>query len=553
VAEGIHGWRKGVDVESEMSLFADGKGDGSNVFFCSDAFSLNAGWVEGALEASHAVLAMLDDRISMNVEEVDVAVVGAGIAGCYLAMRLAQETPGARIALYEGKDRVGGRCAPYSRDPEDPSWKATASESPGLEDVWDELGGERSVFGPRHTSEFEELGGSAYFEDVHKLVRKLAMGYNMPSKAVDAYDGYFSSETECVPLQGDTRADSILTSAVAKFWESNSHVSLARDPVKEKELQISFGQFCKEFGITPEDERFWTSYSGNNMFPSNCSAAQLIAHPDEYMEREDARLLLDGFQRLARNFVRDSGATLRLCHSCKALTFGAGGKVVLHFPKQDRVCLAERVVLCMTKMQVLQLSAASPGVLSPEREKALWSLVPVAQLRMVLRWQFPWWYKIGLFNGRTTTTARLRQIHYYNQTTMVVSLSGNAAEEWHHKCQYSETKAMQEAYHEIMQLHRKLPGGDTLEVPPPDNFEWIYWSCGMHRWSLGVDVGSTLRLLQLGAHTAEERGGPVFLAGEAFTLRPGCVEGALESVERLFAERFFSDQAAAAAEMSDSD
>ena len=36
--------------------------------------------------------------------------------------------------------------------------------------------------------------------------------------------------------------------------------------------------------------------------------------------------------------------------------------------------------------------------------------------------------------------------------------------------------------------------------------------------------------------------GPVFLAGEAFTLRGGCVEGALESVERLFAERFHSDQ-----------
>jgi hypothetical protein len=421
-----------------------------------------------------------------------------------------------------------------------------------LEDICDELGGERAVFGPRHTSEFEELGGSAYFEDVHKLVTKLALGYNMSSKAVDAYDGYYSSETECSPLAGDKRADGILSRAVSKFWEDNLHLGMAREPVKEKELQISFAQFCKEFGISAEDERFWTAHSGNNVFPSNCSAAQLLAHPDEYMEREDARLLLDGFQRMARNFVRDSGARLRLCHSCKMLTFGTGGQVVLHFPKQDRLCLAKRVVLCMTKMQVLQLSAASPGVLSEERVRALWSLVPVPQLRMVLRWQFPWWYKIGLFNGRTTTTARLRQIHYYNQTTIVVSLSGSAAEDWHHKCQFSESKAMQEVYYEIVELHRRLPGGDSLDVPPPDHFEWKYWSCGMHRWSLGVDVSSTLRLLQLGTTRADEKKGPVFLAGEAFTLRGGCVEGALESVERLFAERFFSDQAAEL-EMSDSD
>merc|ERR1719313_1232941 len=163
---------------------------------------------------------MLDDRVSLNVEEVDVAVVGAGMAG-----------------------------------------------------------GERAVFGPRHTSEFEELGGSAYFEDVHKLVTKLAAGYNMPSKAIDVDDGYFASEDECVPLQGDTRADSILTDAITRFWERNSHLKYAREPAKEKELQMSFAQFCNEFGISPKDERFWISHSGDDVFPTNYSAAPLIAHP----------------------------------------------------------------------------------------------------------------------------------------------------------------------------------------------------------------------------------------------------------------------------------
>ena len=32
---------------------------------------------------------------------------------------------------------------------------------------------------------------------------------------------------------------------------------------------------------------------------------------------------------LKRHEVKDSGARLRLCHTCKMLTFGAGGKVLL--------------------------------------------------------------------------------------------------------------------------------------------------------------------------------------------------------------------------------
>ena len=63
---------------------------------------------------------------------------------------------------------------------------------------------------------------------------------------------------------------------------------------------------------------------------------------------------------------------------------------------------------------------------------------------------------------------------------------------------------MEEVYREIQGLHAHLPGGEAVEVPPPDHFEWIFWPGGIHRWNLGVDVPATLRLLQLGSSKSDE-------------------------------------------------
>src|SRR6187200_3202326 len=42
-------------------------------------------------------------------DELDVAIVGAGAAGTYLAYRLIQARPAAQIAVFERSQRVGGR------------------------------------------------------------------------------------------------------------------------------------------------------------------------------------------------------------------------------------------------------------------------------------------------------------------------------------------------------------------------------------------------------------------------------------------------------------
>src|ERR1700690_415614 len=41
--------------------------------------------------------------------DIDVAIVGGGVAGTYAAWRLASEQPRLRVALFEMSDRIGGR------------------------------------------------------------------------------------------------------------------------------------------------------------------------------------------------------------------------------------------------------------------------------------------------------------------------------------------------------------------------------------------------------------------------------------------------------------
>merc|ERR1719421_2766041 len=88
---GLHRWRVGADISRQLSNATDGSSDNSQVYWCSDAFSFQPGWIEGALESSVRVLSLMElagfkaPQFSAHdlriVEEVDVAVVGLGPAG----------------------------------------------------------------------------------------------------------------------------------------------------------------------------------------------------------------------------------------------------------------------------------------------------------------------------------------------------------------------------------------------------------------------------------------------------------------------------------------
>ena len=65
------------------------------------------------------------------LSKVDIAVIGAGVAGSYAAWRLKRARPRASVALLEMSDRVGGRLS--------------STTVPGLPHVTVELGGMRFI------------------------------------------------------------------------------------------------------------------------------------------------------------------------------------------------------------------------------------------------------------------------------------------------------------------------------------------------------------------------------------------------------------------------
>jgi monoamine oxidase len=114
----------------------------------------------GSLLASRAPASSSSARqpAGLQGEAIDIAVVGAGIAGVYCAWRLKQENPNRKIVIYEASDRIGGRLLSV-RPPDVPTMVA-------------------------------ELGGMRILPTVHLRVANLVSALNSQLSADDQIEFY---------------------------------------------------------------------------------------------------------------------------------------------------------------------------------------------------------------------------------------------------------------------------------------------------------------------------------------------------------------------------
>ena len=107
-------------------------------------------------------------------EQLDYAIIGAGVSGCYAAWRLKQHYPEAKLALFENSDRIGGRL--YSR------------YLPGMPHVTAELGG---IHAPPNYRRSHMLG---------PIARKILPDLNIEGGA--EWMGYRPSMPDSLPVIG---------------------------------------------------------------------------------------------------------------------------------------------------------------------------------------------------------------------------------------------------------------------------------------------------------------------------------------------------------------
>ncbi|MEU4448972.1 NAD(P)/FAD-dependent oxidoreductase [Actinosynnema sp. NPDC050801] len=485
---------------------------------------------------------------------LDVAVVGAGVGGCYCAHRLVAGTGrGGRVEVFERTDRVGGRL-----------WSAPVRAAP---DLVADLGamrvhrGLRSVIGLiRHLGLEPDLTPFT-FDRPENLVhlrgaatRRRAAGRSPDDLVAEAAERLVPGFAELRRLRHEARsrddrhrADSLLRS----FHEQRDRARLARRPL---------------------DTLTWTEALEHAM---GATAVAVVHDAGGYDVRHSAESAAARLDLLFRTPPDAEYLTLR--HGMQALSdalharFTAAGGVtrtghrlvrLAREPGEDHYRLTFAVhdgrsesghtrVLARSVLLALPpeaLRGLDPAGLPLARclRPVLDAIEPVPAFKLFLVYPEPWWRSLGITHGRSTTDTELRQLWYggtcspANPTGSALLLaaypSGRSVHAWddlrdgvpHTPAAPAPTpgRAMVDHAHALL---ARVHG--ATDLPDPVAACWADWSRPPHgaAWHVrrpGHGRGDT------GPRTRQplprER---VHLVSDSWTADPGSIEGTLASAE----------------------
>jgi len=358
--------------------------------------------------------------------KVDVAVIGAGVAGAYCAWRLAERP--FKVGLFEHGKRVGGRLF--------------TAHLPGAPHVNCELGGMRfvkdqhllvqSLVGelklatapflmgdPTPGSDGKPIGAAnnfMYLRDTHLLVREL----NDPAKV--PYNLAWS-ERGLSPDELQRRLIKMLVPDADNLR-----------PEAWFDVKV-FGQELYKYGywnllyrvLSSEAYQFMKDACGYEANVANANAVlQLPA--TEYSNETVFLKLRDGYQalpvRMVERFEKAGGSVHRNHRLARIDRSGASGRYELTFCRTHtdsddrtkesntrRVVHADQVILAMPRRSI-ELIDWVP-LREPEIARVVKSVLIQKAFKLFLAYPKPWWRALGLVAGRSITNMPVRQIYYF--------------------------------------------------------------------------------------------------------------------------------------------
>jgi monoamine oxidase len=463
---------------------------------------------------------------------VDLAIIGGGVAGTFVARRMRQNHPDWSIALFERTKRIGGRLHSVPID--------------GLDHPI-ELGGMRFLTSQRRiaslvktfelpTHPFDPTGGAPERSYLRGIVGAGGDGD-------DAGRGY--------DLEPELRGRSALDLGTTVFrrivpgFQGLDHEGYARWRATGRLLERPVTEWAigeaLEAILGVEGKRFVTDAFGYD------SGMRAFCAPDlvEFLfhggdPAEQALTPNDGMDRipreLAAHFERNGG-DVRHEHELVSLAID-DGVVALRFSNGGTV-LANQVVLA-TALPALRLLAANSSVLQSERfDDVLDSVEAFPAMKLYLWYEEAWW-RPTVPGIRATTDLPVRKVFYFDGTGGSLSAllgmytDGLDVRPWADL--YEGAAAGAPAPPTMLAEVQRILGRmhpEVGEIPLPIGSALAYWGAdahetGWHFWRSGVNSDEVLDR----APQPDPRL-PIYLANEAFSRRQSWVEGALEGAEAV--------------------
>jgi monoamine oxidase len=461
-------------------------------------------------------------------DELDVAIVGAGAAGTYLAYRLIQARPDWRIAVFERSSRIGGRLWSVRVDglphPIELGGMRYMTRQPLVQSVVDELEIDTRPFNTGDHSGRSFLrgvvGGGPDDTDA-------GSGYDLSAdeRGRSAVDLMSSAFLQIVPQARELDADG--------WRRSRATATFGGRPLTDWSIAEAVGTI-----LSPDGHRFATDAFGydSGIHPHNAGDAiqYLMGTGDPTGE---ARVPVNGMDRIPRELAarfETLGGTVQLGRDVQLVTMEEGS-VLLGFADGPRV-RARRLVLTIPIPALEALAGASPVINGPTWRRLYRSIEGIPATKLYCWYDRPWWREgVNAPTGtRTTTDLPNRIIFYFDaapdrpaamlaaftdrrRTVPIVALadgrSGGAP----------ASAALLEALRGW--LAAAHPSAEVPALPAGSAFQ--HWGadpreCAWHFWRAGENSDD---MIDLAAQPDPSL--PIHLCGEVFSRNGAWVEGAL--------------------------
>lgn len=483
--------------------------------------------------------------------ELDLAIVGGGVAGTYAAWRLSESgiCPPDRIAVFEAAEQAGGRLRSLQR--------------PGPDDFVAEAGGGAFHRTHRH---------------LHRLVDRLGLATR---------DHPIGSRRSLLNLRGTTTVYRKLRYKVARPFpyavsrrtQIRGFAALWRKAVgrilpnvvdfeSEDWTQAVFtanfmGRPLRDWPLyaallrvlEPEEVRFLEAASGYAIFVHAPNAAAGLAwNIRELAAAGGMTALVDGYQRLPLALAQragECGGSVRLRHRLVAIE-RRSETFTLRFERDStgemEVVKARQVILALPPAAM----AAVPGVAALIGDRMLEAATPWPMSTIALFYPSAWWAAIGIERGRSITDLPARQIWHFGGSESRAGLisshsDGGDAAFWRDLAPSGDPplqglSAIAPESDIAQELHRQIGSiyGPFLrhDIPQPQAGWFQDWGApayggAFHVWARGVDPASARNAAMQPVSDL-----PLYLCGEAWSDRHGWVEGALEQTETVLQKHF---------------
>lgn len=473
---------------------------------------------------------------------LDLAVVGAGAAGTYVAYHMAAIKPDWSIALFERTDRVGGRLLTL------PSGIGHASV---------ELGGMRFRTGHRRVAGMvNDLGlPTRPFNTAHPDNRYFLRGRSSrTSEGVPpgSYD-VDSAEVGLKPEDLLLRAfEAVVPGALALTEADWLRVG------REKQFQ---GRPLRDWTLTEvyrasmseEAMRLLLATLGYMSGVGPHNAADGIPYVlDEIVGIDDQLTIADGMaalpQEVARRFEARGGRVF-LDHQLDGFAVvGAGDAKELELAFSNGQSMrARRLVLALPRPAVDALAVDSPFLRQPAVSGLVDATTGYPALKLYLWYDEPWWREDGFSGRRVTTDLPLRKTFYLDSSEaadtpgqallLAAFADGTDLDAWQSLPALAGTSAnashaapealVSEAEGHLRQMH------GMKVLPTPVGSGYRYWGAdsrqtAWHFWRAGVASADVKRRI-----AQPDQATPVYLCGEAWSTAQAWIEGALEGADAV--------------------